>query len=185
MSLSIFYTKIYSFFPRLSLKARRTHKRPSIKPGTWNITEHPETSNNYDNYEEKCVYLNRGLTHVTIWSAQIDQVTLWFLLAGRTTLPRNKCVRMNCPRGKSIEKYMRSLIIDDILSGGGDVTTECYPGSFRAIGSKYKVSGVTVSNVWKTFCQTGENLPLHAAARGQPKRLTEPELRFDPASDKM
>ena len=37
--------------------------------------------------------------------------------------------------------------------------------------SKY----VTVSNVWKT-CQTGENLPLHAAARGQPKRLAEPEL---------
>ena len=36
-----------------------------------------------------------------------------------------------------------------------------YPGSFRAIGSKYKVSGVTVSNVRKTFCQTGENLPLY------------------------
>ena len=33
-----------------------------------------------------------------------------------------------------------------------------------------------VSNVWKTFCQTGENLRLHAAARGQPKRLAEPEL---------
>ena len=28
-----------------------------------------------------------------------------------------------------------------------------------------------------TFCQTGvENLPLHAAARDQPKRLAEPEL---------
>ena len=71
---------------------------------------------------------------------------------------------------------MRSLIIDDILSGGGDVSTEYYQGSFRAIGSKYKVSGVTVSNVWKTFCQTGENLPRHTAARGQPKRLEEPEL---------
>ena len=46
---------------------------------------------------------------------------------------------------------------------------------FRAIGSKYKVSGVTVSNVWKT-CQTGENLSLHAAARGQPKKLAEREL---------
>ena len=68
--------------------------------------------------------------------------------------------------GKSIEKYMRSLIVDDIWSGGGNVSTGYYRGSFRAIGSKYKVSGVTVSNVWKTFCQTGaENLPLHAAAR--------------------
>ena len=52
-----------------------------------------------------------------------------------------------------------------------------YSGSFRAIGLKYKVSGVTVSNVWKTFCQTGENFPLHdhAATRGQPKRLAEPD----------
>ena len=47
-------------------------------------------------------------------------------------------------RGKSIEKYLRSLIFDDILSGGRNVSTE-YPlaGSFGAIGSKYKVSGVT------------------------------------------
>ena len=54
--------------------------------------------------------------------------------------------------GKSVEKYLRSLIIDDILSGGGNVSTEYYPGNFRAIGSKYKVSGVAVSNVWKMFC---------------------------------
>ena len=33
-----------------------------------------------------------------------------------------------------------------------------------------------VSNVWKTFCQTEENLPLHAAARCQLKRLAELEL---------
>ena len=48
-------------------------------------------------------------------------------------------------RGKSIEKYRRSLIIDDILSGGRNVSTEYYPlaGSFRATGSKYRVSGVT------------------------------------------
>ena len=47
--------------------------------------------------------------------------------------------------GKSIEKYMTSLIIDDILSGVRNVPTEYYPlaGSFRATGSKYKVSGVT------------------------------------------
>ena len=29
-----------------------------------------------------------------------------------------------------------------------------------------------------SFCQTGENLPLHAAARGQPRRLAEPQLDF-------
>ena len=51
-----------------------------------------------------------------------------------------------------------------------------YPGSVRAIESKYKVSGVTVSNVWKTFVKREKNLSLHADARGQPKRLAEPEL---------
>ena len=55
-----------------------------------------------------------------------------FLFAGRTTNAYGRTF----DRGKSTEKYMRSLIIDDILSGGGNVSTEHYPGSFRAIGSK-------------------------------------------------
>ena len=46
-------------------------------------------------------------------------------------------------RVKSIEKYMKSLIIDDILTGGGNLSTEYYLGTFRATGSNYKVSGVT------------------------------------------
>ena len=43
-----------------------------------------------------------------------------------------------------LKKYMRSLIIDDILSGGGSVSTEYYPGSFieRQDQSTCKVSGV-------------------------------------------
>ena len=45
-------------------------------PGIFrNIPEHPGTSNNYDNYEKKGVKLNFGLADVTIWSAQIGQVT--------------------------------------------------------------------------------------------------------------
>ena len=73
-----------------------------------------------------------------------------FLFAGRTN-----AYGRTFHRGKSIEKCMRSLIIDDILSGGENVSTEYYPGSFRAIGSEYIVNGVAVSNVWKTFCQVG------------------------------
>ena len=94
-------------------------------PGTFrNIPEHPGTSNNYDNYEKKCVKLNFGLAHATIWSAQIGQVTLCFF-----SRAEQLCLEMNAygrtfHRGKSIEKYMRSLIIDDILSGGRNVSTE-------------------------------------------------------------
>ena len=87
-------------------------------PGTRNIPEHSGTSNNYDNYEKKC--------------AQIGQRDIMFFFAGRTTNAYGRTFH----RGKSIEKYMRSLIIDDILSGGENVSTEYYPGSFRAIGSK-------------------------------------------------
>ena len=45
--------------------------------------------------------------------------------------------------GNQLKKYMRSLIIDGILSEGGNVSTYYYPGSFRAMGSKCKVGGVT------------------------------------------
>ena len=38
------------------------------------------------------------------------------------------------------------------LNGGGHVSTEFYPGRFRDIGLKYKMSGLTVSHIWKTFC---------------------------------
>ena len=70
---------------------------------------------------------------------------IMFLFGGRT---EQLCFEMNaygrtCHRGKSIEKDMRSLIIDDISSGGGKVSTEYRdPRGFRAIRSNYKVSGV-------------------------------------------
>ena len=98
-------------------------------PGTFrNIPEHPGTSKKHDdNYEKKCVKSNVGLAHVTIWSALIGQVALFFF---------SRAEQLSLKWMKSIEKYMRSLIIDDILSGGRNVSTEYYPGSFRAIGSK-------------------------------------------------
>ena len=116
---------------------------------------------------------------MTIRSAQnghVGHVTCSFSQAEQLCFEMNRTEELSTV-GNQLKKYMRSLIIDDILSEGGNVLTEYYPGSFRAIGSKYKVSGVTSSNVWKTFCQTGaENLPLHATARDQPKRLAGPEL---------
>ena len=47
-----------------------------------------------------------------------------FLFAGRTTLPQMNAYGRTFQLGKSIEKYIRSLIIDDILSGGRNVSTE-------------------------------------------------------------
>ena len=114
---------------------------PAIKPGTWNIPEHPGTSSK----------INFGLAHATIWSVQIGQVTLCFF-----SWAEQLCLEMNAygrtfHRGKSIEKYTYKY-----FEWRRNVSTEYYPGSVKVIESKYKVSGVTVSNVWKTLCQTGE-----------------------------
>ena len=74
---------------------------------------------------------------------------------------------------------MRSLIIDDILSGGGNVSTEYYPGSFRATGSKCKVSGVISFKRMEDLLSNGGKSPSPCCSyncRCQLKRMAEPEL---------
>ena len=95
---------------------------------------------------------------MTIWSAQIGHVTCFFSRAEKL------CFEMNAyggtfDRGKSIEKYMGSMNIDDILSGGGNVSAEYYPGSFKAIGLKYKVSGVTSFKLMEDLLSNGRKSP--------------------------
>ena len=60
----------------------------------------------------------------------------------------------------------------------GRCSTEFYPGSFRDIGLKYKMSGLTVSKIWKmSFVKHAtENYFHRHTAKGQPKKLEEPEL---------
>ena len=41
-----------------------------------------------------------------------------------------------------------------------DVSTEFYPGSFRGIGLKYKMSGLTISKIWKTHFSAGNDFSL-------------------------
>ena len=91
---------------------------------------------------KKCGNLNFGPACVTIRSAQIGHVTCSFSQTEQLYFEMNHTEELSTV-GNQLKKYMRSLIIDDILSEGGNVSTEYYPGSFRAIGSKYKVSSVT------------------------------------------
>ena len=99
--------------------------------------------------------LSTALAQATIWSAQIGQVTLCFF-----SQAEQLCLEMDAYAEElfTVGNQLKSICIS-ILSGGGNVSSEYYPGSFRAIGSKYKMSGVTVSNAWKTFCQTGQKSP--------------------------
>ena len=153
LTINIAFGAVETIMSNISRGRRPSHSlrilwsiRPSIKSGTWNIPEHSGTSNNYDNYEKTCVKLNFELAHATIWSAHIGQVTCFFSRTEQLCLEMNAYGRtFHC--GKSIEKY-------DVKVFG--VEAGMFQQSTTQEGSKYKVSGVTVSNVWKTFCQTGE-----------------------------
>ena len=70
---------------------------------------------------KKCVEINFGLARVTIWSAQIGHATLCSFSRAEQLYLQMYAYGRTFYRGKSIEKYVRSLIIDDILSGGGNV----------------------------------------------------------------
>ena len=81
-------------------------KRPPIKPGTWNIPQHPGTSNNYDNNEKKMCKLkfwacSRDHLKRSEWSRRSRNM---FLFASRTTLLRNESYERTFHRGKKIEK---------------------------------------------------------------------------------
>ena len=80
---------------------------------------------------------------------------------------------------------MRSLIIDDILSGGGNVSTEYCPGSFIAIGSKYKVSGVTSFKRMEDLLSNGGKSPSPCCSYVSTEKTGRTRTRFVPAADKM
>ena len=121
-------------------------------------------------------HLNFRLAHVTLWSAPICDMS--FLMWAR--MWQNKqtdhglrwmCTKNFPPFGNDTNVWGHWC-----LSGGGDVSTEFYTGRFKDIGWKYKMSGLTVSKIWKTFCQTTRNYSHRHTAEGQLKKLDEPQL---------
>ena len=154
VSTVIFQPQSCVFILSLSSLFMSKISRPSITPGTWNIPEHPGTLNSYDNYEKKMCKLKFWACSRDHFSEDVGHVTCSFSQAEQLYFERN-CTEELSTVGNQLKKYMRSLIIDDILSEGGNVSTEYYPGSFRAVGSKYKVSGVTSFKHMKDLLSNG------------------------------
>ena len=50
-------------------------------------------------------------------------------------------------KGRALQPDLRNLIIDDLLKGGGDSETSYFPGEFKRVADKFKVSDSTI----KTF----------------------------------
>ena len=55
---------------------------------------------------------------------------------------------------------LRRLVIDDIVSSGGDTQTGFFPGSFASVWNYFKLSRSTVSKLWNQCCQEGSIAPL-------------------------
>ena len=59
-------------------------------------------------------------------------------------------------RGKSLSSELKGEVIDSILEAGGNSTTGYFPGKWDHIGTKYKVYGKIVKDLWQTFVSIGD-----------------------------
>ncbi len=79
--------------------------------------------------------------------------------------------------GKSLSSELKGEIIDSILEAGGDSTTGYFPGKWDNIGTKHKVYGKTVKDIWHRFVSTGD---IHGEQkpRGNTSKLGQGELNL-------
>ena len=80
-------------------------------------------------------------------------------------------------QGKSLSKDLRSLIINKIILNGGDPLTGVFPGTYTGVANTSWVSSVTVSNIWKRYCQDGTISPRKNGG-GNPSHLSEGDLQY-------
>ena len=154
LRLKYHWKPCFSFWVVLALDSSRkwlilaVDKTRNIEhPGTFrNILEHPGTSNNYDNYEKKMCQLkfwacSRDHLKRSEWSRRSRNM---FLFASRTTTSK-WIVRKNFPpweiNWKSIWGHWLLMIF--WVKAGMFQPSTTQEVLARAIGSKYKVSGVT------------------------------------------
>jgi len=62
-------------------------------------------------------------------------------------------------RGQSLDEDLRTNIIDVIISEGGDLASGLFPGQYKDIADRYRVSASFVAKQWKQVCNTGEHKP--------------------------
>ena len=80
-------------------------------------------------------------------------------------------------RGKSIDDSLRGSIVDWIIAEGGDPASGYFGGQFMEVADRFRVSGPFVSNLWKTFCETGDHLP-RVKKSGNPSHLKREDVEL-------
>ena len=80
-------------------------------------------------------------------------------------------------KGYPLGNDLRKLIIDEILHNGGDQLSGYFPGNFRNVADKFKVSNSTVTNIWTNFIRTNNINPVPKKG-GNPSHLTDGDLQL-------
>ena len=77
---------------------------------------------------------------------------------------------------KALSKELRTLIVDKIISEGGNpLTGEFTNSSYSEIGRSVRVCHATVAKIWKQFCETRSISP-NRNYRGRPSHLSYGDL---------
>ena len=79
--------------------------------------------------------------------------------------------------GCAIDHSLRRLVIDYIVSNGGDIQTGFLPGSFASVSTYFKLSRSTVSKLWNQCCQEGSIMPRRKGGNN-PSHLKDQDLEL-------
>ena len=79
--------------------------------------------------------------------------------------------------GCAIDESLRRLVIDYIVSSGGDIQTGFFPGSFASVSNYFKLSRSTVSKLWNQCCQEGSIAPRWKGGNN-PSHLNDQDLEL-------
>ena len=71
--------------------------------------------------------------------------------------------------GRAIDADFRRLVIDHMISNGGDILTGYFPGSVNSVADHFKLSRSCVAKLWNGACERasidpqwkGGNNPTH------------------------
>ena len=72
---------------------------------------------------------------------------------------------------------LRHIVIDDILSAGECPETTFFPGEFKTVADKFKLSNSTIKNIWVSFCNR-KTVDPRPHGGGNPKKLGKEDLEL-------
>ena len=72
---------------------------------------------------------------------------------------------------------LRRIVIDDIISAGGCPETAHFPGEFKYLADKFKLSSTTIKNIWVSFCERKTVDPRQHGG-GNPSKLGREDLEL-------